>query len=123
MARIRAASLVRSLDQLLGLARLLQAHGPVPGDVEMRVEGVALEHHGDAAPGRRQVVDDLPADADVPRGLGLEPGDDPQQGGLAAAGSAEQHDEFAIGDVEVDALQHVGLAEGLADLVDLELGP
>ncbi len=34
----------------------------------------------------------------------------------------EQHDELAVGDVEVDALEHVGLAEGLADLVDLELG-
>ena len=63
------------------------------------------------------------ADADVPRGLGLQAGDDPQQGGLAAAGGAQQHDELAVGDVEVDALQHVGLAEGLADLVDLELGP
>ena len=54
-------------DQGRGLARLLQAQGPVPGDVEMRVEGVALEHHGDAAPGRRQVVDHLPADADRPK--------------------------------------------------------
>ena len=52
----------------------------------------------------------------------LEAGDDPQQRGLAAARGAEQHDELAVGDVEVDALEHVGLAEGLADLVDLELG-
>ena len=62
------------------------------------------------------------ADADPPRGLRLQPGDDPQERGLAAARGAEQHDELAVGDVEVHALEHVGLAEGLADLVDLELG-
>ena len=52
----------------------------------------------------RQHVDDLVADDDPPFGLGDEAGDDAQQRGLAAAGRAEQRDEFAALDVEIDVL-------------------
>ena len=40
----------------------LQAEGHVVVDGHVRVERVGLEHHRDAALGRRQVVDDLAAD-------------------------------------------------------------
>ena len=49
------------------------------------------------------------------RGLLLEPGDDAQQRRLAAAGRADEDDELAVGDIEVDALEDVDLAEGLLD--------
>src|SRR3954465_7258613 len=40
-----------------------ESHVVVRGHV--RIEGVGLEAHGDVAVGRRDVVDDLPADQDV----------------------------------------------------------
>ena len=39
-----------------------------------------------------------------PAGDVLQPGDHAQQGGFAAAGRADQHDEFAVVDVDVDAV-------------------
>ena len=70
----------------------------------MRIERVILEHHGDVAIGRLELVDDAPADIDLAAGDGLKPGDHPQQRRLAAAGGADQHAELAVADVEVDAL-------------------
>ena len=45
-----------------------QREGDVLEDGHVRVERVALEHHGDAALDRRQVVDPLAVDDDVARG-------------------------------------------------------
>ena len=70
----------------------------------MRVERVVLEHHGDVAVGRIDIVDDAVADADHALGDGLEPGDHAQQGRFSAAGRSDQDDEFAIGDVEGDVV-------------------
>ena len=70
----------------------------------MRIERVILEHHGDVALGRLDLVDDAPADVDVAAGDGLEPRHHPQQRGLAAAGGADQHAELAVADLEVDPL-------------------
>ena len=53
------------------------------------------------------VVDDAPADLDGAGARLIEPGDDVEQRGLAAAGRPDQHGEFAALDVEVDALQHL----------------
>ena len=46
----------------------------------------------------------------------LEPGDHRQQRRLAAAGRADQRDEFAGLRLEVDALQHLDHAEALAQV-------
>ena len=53
-----------------------------------------------------------------PRGDVLEAGDHPQQGRLAAAGGADQHDELAVADGDVDAVDDGRRAEGLADVAD-----
>ena len=45
-----------------------------------------------------------------------------EQGGLAAAGRADQHQKAAALDREIDALQHLGGAEALDHPVDLEKG-
>ena len=68
----------------------------------MRKQGVVLEDDADGALVRRQPVDDLVADDDPSLGLGDEAGDDAQQRGLAAAGRAEQCDDFAALYVEID---------------------
>ena len=88
----------------------------------MRIERVALEHHGDVALGGRQVVDDLPADRDHPAGDVLEPGDHAQQGRFAAAGGADQHDEGAVLDFDVDAVDDLDVAVSLAHVANRDLG-
>ena len=46
--------------------------------------------------------------------IALEPGDGVEQGRLAAAGRPDQHEEAALLDAEVDALQDLTAAEGLS---------
>ena len=48
----------------------------------------------------------------------LEPGDDPQQGGLAGTGRAQQADQLAAVDVQVDGRQRLGASEVLLDMVE-----
>ena len=68
----------------------------------MRVEGVVLEDHRHVAGLGRQVVDHPAAHFTVPDGDVLEPGDHPQRGRLAATGRADEDDELAVGDLEVE---------------------
>ena len=86
----------------------------------VRPQRVALEHHADIAlPGRqrRHVL----AVEQHPAGLGLgEARDQPQQRGLAAARGAEEGEELAGTDREVDVLQHVRRAVGEVDARDLD---
>jgi hypothetical protein len=82
----------------------------------MRVERVVLEHHGDVAVHRRQVVDELLADQDVARRDRLEPGHHAQGRGLAAAGRADQHHELLVADFQVHVVDGVNLVEFLVEL-------
>ena len=54
-----------------------------------------------------------PSSRTLPRSAASKPGDDAQQGGLAAARGTEQGDEFAGGDLEIDAAQDRRGTEGL----------
>ena len=63
----------------------------------------------------------LPSMQDVAAADLLEAGDDAQQRGLAAAGGADEDDELAVRDVEVDAVDDVDGAEGLLDVDELQL--
>ena len=78
----------------------LQPEGHVLGDPGPRQQPGVLEHDG--GPGRHP---ELAAE------LGVEPGEDAQQRALAAAAAAEQHDELAARDLEVDALEHAAAVE------------
>jgi hypothetical protein len=108
----------------LGLGNLgqLQAEGHVVEQVHVRVERVALEHHGNAAFGRRHVVDDAPADGQGAFGDVFQPGDGAQQGALAAAAGADEDHEFAVADLQIDAAQDLHFAVGLADPGQLHVG-
>jgi hypothetical protein len=79
-----------------------EAHGVE--DAHVRVERVFLEHHGDVAAARRDVVDHLAADRDLARCNLLEPGDHPQCRRFAAARRADEHDELLVLGLEVDPL-------------------
>ena len=48
----------------------------------------------------------------------LQPGDDPQRGGLAAARGAEQHQELAGRDVDAQVLHHLDGAERLVEAAE-----
>jgi hypothetical protein len=52
----------------------------------------------------------------------VEPGDDSQQGRFAAAGRADENEELAFADVEVDVLQYMDRAELLADVAQFDGG-
>ena len=104
-----------ALDLVLRELPQLQAKRHVVEHAHVGVERVVLEHHGDVAVARRHVVDDVAADPDLPGGNLFQPGDHAQRGGLAAAGGADQHHEFAIGNFQVDAFHRLH-----ATIVDLD---
>ena len=97
-----------------------QGKAEILRDSEMRIERIGLEHHGDAAPGGRRGGNVAAIDQHAAGTRVLEPRDDAQQRGLAAAGRADEDDEFAVLHVEVDALQHVDVAERLLHLFDFQ---
>ena len=101
----------------VGLVDLRQRQGEahVLAHRHVRIERIGLEHHGDAAIRGRQPRDVAPADLDRAAVQLLQPGDGAQQGGLAAARGPDEHDELAVGDLQVDALQHLDRAEALPD--------
>ena len=57
---------------------------------------------------------------DLAGGDVLQPRQHPQQGGLPAAGGADQHDELAIRDIDADTVQHLHGAEGFHDIADID---
>src|SRR5690606_34129477 len=96
----------------------LEAETDIVVDAHMGIERVGLEHHGDAAVTRLDVVYDAITDGNGALGDVLEARDHAQQRGLAAAGGADEDDEFAVRDVEVDALDDRYGAVVLADGAD-----
>jgi hypothetical protein len=90
----------------------------VLGHGHVRVQRVALEHHRDVAILRRDVVDHAVVDAQRAAADLLQPGDHPQQRGLAAARRPDQHQQLAVGDLEAGAVHgdvavRVDLAESI----------
>jgi len=73
-----------------------QAEGDVVVDLQVGVEGVALEDHGDVAIARRHVVDHpVPDTNDAGRDV-LEAGDHPERRGLAAARRPDEDHELTV---------------------------
>ncbi len=100
-------------EQLRDLARALLALGlrhlrdaqrerDVRGDGEVRIERVVLEDHRDVALLRRQVGDVAVADEDRAGVDLLEPGEHAQRRRLARARRADEDEELAVLDLEVE---------------------
>jgi hypothetical protein len=109
----------------LALGKLADPHrrqGQVLQHGEMREQVELLEHHADVAPDRvdrLHVVGELDAvDDQVPALVFLEAVDAADQGRLARARGAADHDALAARDVELDVAQHVELAVPLVDAVE-----
>ncbi len=88
----------------------------------MGIQGVGLEDHGDAALGRGGVERADTLDQQVAGGRLFQTGDDAQQGRLAATGRPDDHDELAVVDVEVDALQDLLCPEAFLQSSEFDLG-
>ena len=105
--------------QRLGLLQV-EAEGDVVEHVQMGEQRVLLKHRVDAALVRRngQHVRALEQHAAL---VGhLKAADDAQKRRLAAARGAQQRDEFALANVQIDVVQHLGIAEALADSLQLD---
>ena len=87
----------------------------------MRIERVGLEHHRQAALGRRHVDHVLAVDQDLPAGDVLKSGDQAQQRGLAAAGRPDEHHEGAVLDIQIGILDDVDRPERFADSLERDL--
>ena len=122
-----AAADIRQLDQFEhGLDRLLdlaarqaahlQAETDVLGHAHVREQGVALEHRVDRAAERRQVLHGFAVQADGAAAGLLEAGNQPQQGGLAAAGGAQQGEELVGADLQRHLVEGAQGLSGLAEL-------
>ena len=108
------------LDERLRRLGDAQAEGDVLRHRHMRVERVGLEDHGDPALGRRHVGDVGAGDMDGALGHRLEPGDHPEQRGLAAAGGPEESAELAAIDGQIEVLDRLDIAVALLDAPQLD---
>jgi hypothetical protein len=80
----------------------LEAERHVVVDAHVRVERVVLEDHGDVPVHRRDLVHARAADVDLAGGRILEPRRHPQHRRLPGAGGADQDDELAVHDLEIE---------------------
>src|SRR5580704_5855719 len=92
-------------------AAFLQRIGDVLGNRHVRIKSVGLEHHRYIALGRRNVVHYTLPEADGASRRKLEAGEHAQGRRLPAAGGAEQADELARPNVEIEIVDRDELAE------------
>jgi hypothetical protein len=111
------------LDLLLGHLTKGQPETEVVRGRQMRVEGTGLEHHGDVALRRLDIVDHPATDADTAGAERLEAGDHMQQGALAAPARAEDHHQLAVADVQGQVRdRHCAVRVHPRNVVEQDLG-
>ena len=105
------------VDLVLGHLVQLQTEGHVVVDRHVRIERVALEHHGNVPVLRGHVVDQLIVDIQFAAGDLLKTGHHAQRCRFATARRADQHDKLLVLDLEVQVIYGHDIA-GI-DLVDI----
>ncbi len=90
-----------------------QAEAEILFDRHVRIERVGLEHHGDAAVGRLDIIDDFAADRHLALGDCFEPGDHAKQRRFPAARRADEDDKFGVGNIKVGTVDDLVGAEAL----------
>ena len=130
LVRVAAAGMAEAdeVEQLAhpvaAVALPLTAHPQPELDVlpggHVREQAVGLEDHADVPPVRRRPRQVDAVDDDRAGGRLVEPCDEPQRRRLAAAGRAEQRDELALLELEVDAVERGHGAEDAAQAPQLE---
>jgi hypothetical protein len=101
---------------------LAQGIGKIVEGREVRVERERLENHGHAAPLHGRMRDVLAREPYGARVRTLEAGDAAQSRGLTGGARAEDHEELAGGDIQVDATERLHVAEAFGQPANLQLG-
>lgn len=98
-------------------------HDVFPG-AQVRKQVVGLENGTDATAMRQQgffrIIDRLSIDAQAPRLRRRQPGDEAQQGGLAATRRADDGQRLEFRDRQGDIAQGLPFSEALADFVQIK---
>src|SRR5258705_12161761 len=89
--------------------------------LQMRVESVALEDHGDVTAARRDRGDIPVAYEDPAIARLFKPGRDAQRGGFATPRGPKEDEKCRVGNSEVQVSQHRGLVEPLAYLLKADV--
>ena len=117
--------LERATDHLaaLPLRRLLvaEAERDVLLDVQMREQRIVLEDRVHVPLVRRHAGHVDAVEDDLPLRGALEPGDHPQRRGLPAARRAEEREELAGSDLQIDAVDRGEVAEAFHEFDQLHL--
>ena len=100
-------------------AKHFQAVADVIPQRHMREQGVRLKHHTDIALLNGAMGDVFTVDVNLPFARFFQPGHQAQDGGLAAAGRAEQRHHLPLRDGEVDIVDNHVAAESLGDVAQL----
>ena len=87
----------------------------------MRVKRVGLEHHRQPAFRGRKLCRIRPVDEDLARGGILQPRDQSQKRGLAAARGADEDHEFPVLDLKIQGRDDADIAEALFDFLKADL--
>ena len=106
------------VHHFLGRAGQLHGKGHVLIDGHMRIKRVVLEHHRDIAILGRHLIHHPVADRDLTTRDILKPRQHAQQGGFAAAGRPDQHNELPVFDIHAHAMQNLRGTEGLSDVAN-----
>ena len=106
----------------LGLGRALdtQAKRHIALHRHGGVERVRLKHHADVAIGRISPRHVLAIDLDAAVGHVNQSGDTVQQGRLAAARGAQQHEKLTLHHIKVEVPDDFGFAEADAEIADVD---
>ena len=105
-------------DLVLRGAGDLQSEAHVVGDGHVRVQSVVLEHHGDVAILRLHGGDILATDEDAALVDLFQASEHAQGGGLTAARGADQHEELAVLDIQIQII-HRRLIVARVDTSDM----
>ena len=70
----------------------------------MRIERIVLKHHGNIARHRLDLVDAAVINEEIALRDGFQAGNHPQQRGFATARGANQHNELAVANIQIDAV-------------------
>ena len=99
-----------------------EAERHVPVDGHVRVKRVGLEHHGDVPVLGGDAVDDIVVDGDLAGGDVFQARDHAEQSRLSTSRRSDEHDQFLVRDLDVDAVDHLDGTEGLVDVFDFDAG-
>ena len=105
------------LDHVFVHALQRQAEGDVIVHCHLRIQRVALEHHGHFPVPGALFVRPLAVDQELAAGNVLQPGDHPQRRGFSAAGRPDKHHKLTLFDLQAEIMHRMETIR--VDLIDV----